>query len=205
MRPRGLTHARSTRTCEQRIHSSCAAATAGAAAAAAGIQFAVGTRWRPCRSPSVHRSASCRRMRWRWDGPRPPAHDRPHAAGTGGGWSPLRWALRTAAIVSIFLRPPAAPRASCPPGLSVAAGFSGDLGRGRAGQQEPMQLQRVVAAPADTYVPLRSARSTIDRPHSVTACAECRFVSALFTSEKISDFDTIAFSFVCDKYYLIID
>jgi hypothetical protein len=28
---------------------------------------------------------------------------------------------------------------------------------------------------------------------------------ALFSSEKISDFGTVAISFVCDKYYLIID
>jgi len=28
---------------------------------------------------------------------------------------------------------------------------------------------------------------------------------ALFSSEKISDFGTVAFSFVCDKYYLIMD
>jgi len=28
---------------------------------------------------------------------------------------------------------------------------------------------------------------------------------ALFTSEKISDFGTVALSFVCDKYYLIMD
>ena len=26
---------------------------------------------------------------------------------------------------------------------------------------------------------------------------------ALFSSEKISDFGTVAFSFVCDKYYLV--
>jgi len=28
---------------------------------------------------------------------------------------------------------------------------------------------------------------------------------ALFTSEKISDFGTVALSFVCDKYYPIMD
>ena len=31
------------------------------------------------------------------------------------------------------------------------------------------------------------------------------FSGALFTSEKILDFDTVAFSFVCGKYYLIIN
>ena len=30
-------------------------------------------------------------------------------------------------------------------------------------------------------------------------------VKALFSSEKISDFGTVALSFVCDKYYLIMD
>ena len=30
-------------------------------------------------------------------------------------------------------------------------------------------------------------------------------VKALFSSEKISDFGTVAFSFVYDKYYLIMD
>jgi len=31
------------------------------------------------------------------------------------------------------------------------------------------------------------------------------FIKALFSSEKISDFGTVAFSFLFDKYYSIID
>ena len=53
----------------------------------------------------------------------------------------------------------------------------------------------------EAVVEVPNGGSTLHGSHPLLAQA----IWALFSSEKISDFSTVALSFVCDKYYLIID